>query len=91
MSKTRERHGVDRATARDQGKTRKVAETALRNSGSVSRATEVLREKAAENLEAAVVAIRDGAGYERTRQLMDRADRQLRAVELLAVSESDLR
>lgn len=79
MSRVRDRHGLDRSTARDLERTRKVAQGALRRAGPAG-AVRLLREGACESLEGAVAALRAGAGVERAQQLIDAAQRRLRAI-----------
>lgn len=72
--------GESRSEYRDRQRTYRVAEAALRSAGDVPAvAASNLRAEARAALQGAVEALDAGAGDERVRQLMEHADRRLRA------------
>lgn len=74
--------GMTRAERRDAERTHKVAQAALQTArGSRPHARARLRHQAGESIDAARIALDDGAGAERVQQLLDRASRRLRAAE----------
>ena len=82
--------GMDRAARRSAERDHAVKTAALAHAGGHPlRAATALRIEAEESIQAALTALQEGAGVERVRQVIERADRRLRLSSALAVETGE--